>query len=153
MNGSPSRHGHQTARAIAYPDLDDRFKLCEKTPVMIRCSSSVSLSGVVLCAIASCGGMGSSKAPTLPSPSSASSNPIPLNANIKGAKPDDVSAADREAMTALSREAEQVFGAFGNGMPRLSRDGKTLLFRSNRNGLPQVYVAQGNGPHAAPRRL
>ena len=110
------------------------------------------VSGVALCSILSCGGTASNTAPTVPVSISRSS-PIEAKVNPQGAAPDDVASLDRETLALLSQDAERIFGAFGNGMPRLSRDGSALLFRSNRDGLPQVYVAQSNAPESVPRRL
>jgi dipeptidyl aminopeptidase/acylaminoacyl peptidase len=46
-----------------------------------------------------------------------------------------------------------MFAAFGNGAPRISHDGKTMLYRSNRDGLPQPYVVTLSDPRATPRAL
>lgn len=155
------KHRHDRFRGLQWGGHDDdrlhrprrSLQVVRKTPTMMRTFfSRLGVSGVVLCSIVSCGGTASNTAPTVPA-STSGPNTVQAKANTEGATPDDVASGDRESLAVLSREAEQIFGAFGNGMPRLSRDGKTLLFRSNRDGLPQVYVAQSNGPQSVPRRL
>jgi len=66
---------------------------------------------------------------------------------------DEVGAADRAAIEALSARATHVLSAFSNGSPILSRDGKTLAYRSNRDGTLTLYAASTSDPKAPPRRL
>ena len=53
----------------------------------------------------------------------------------------------------LTSVIEAVFDAFTNSSPALTRDGKSVLFISNRDGLPQLYLAPFDQPEAAARRL
>lgn len=142
------------AYAHRFSNLDDGFESCEKRRMRMETRFWHVGIGITLLALssASCGGTTSNPAPASP-PSSKGASSIPATANAGGTTPDEVSEADREALTVLSRGAEQIFGAFGNGRPRLSRDGKTLLFLSDRDGLPQAYAAQSNDGRSMPRRL
>ena len=60
-------------------------------------------------------------------------------------------AAARDAV--LAAQAQPFVDAFVDDAPRLTPDGKRLVFRSNRDGLPQLYVVDVAKPDAAPKRL
>ena len=60
-------------------------------------------------------------------------------------------AADRAAE--LSSKAAQLVDAFVNSNALLTRDAKQLLLISNRDGLPQLYVADATRPDSPARRL
>jgi len=53
----------------------------------------------------------------------------------------------------LATAAGKVLDAFVNYEPRLTRDGKRVLFVSNRDGLPQLYVADATKPESAATRV
>ncbi|HVF58411.1 MAG TPA: prolyl oligopeptidase family serine peptidase [Thermoanaerobaculia bacterium] len=67
-------------------------------------------------------------------------------------EPDPAPPADARAAE-LTTVIEAVFDAFTNGSPVLTRDGKSVLFVSNRDGLPQLYLAPADQPEAPARRL
>lgn len=67
--------------------------------------------------------------------------------------PSDVSLADAQTIAELSKHAEAILAAFGNRTPRLASDGRTLVFSSNRDGIAQLYVADGLAPRSEVRRL
>ena len=60
-------------------------------------------------------------------------------------------AAARDAE--LAKVAAGLLDAFMNTGPVLSRDGKKVIFNSNRDGLPQLYVADAAKPDAPATRL
>jgi len=53
----------------------------------------------------------------------------------------------------LSAQAAKFVDAFWNVAPEFTPDGKQVAFVSNRDGLPQLYVADTNQPEAPARRL
>ena len=60
-------------------------------------------------------------------------------------------AATRDAE--LTKLATAVLETFTNGAPALTRDGKRVVFVSNRDGLPQLYAADAADPVAPATRL
>jgi dipeptidyl aminopeptidase/acylaminoacyl peptidase len=67
-------------------------------------------------------------------------------------EPDSAPPADARSQE-LAAVIEAVFDAFTNSSPALTRDGKSVLFISNRDGLPQLYLAPFDQPEAPARRL
>src|SRR5262249_41867325 len=61
------------------------------------------------------------------------------------------SAANRAAE--LAKKAAPLVNAFVNSNALFTRDGKQLLIASNRDGLPQLYVADASRPNSPARRL
>jgi dipeptidyl aminopeptidase/acylaminoacyl peptidase len=53
----------------------------------------------------------------------------------------------------LAKAAAGLVDAFVNTRPALSRDGKKVIFNSNRDGLPQLYVADAGRPDAPAARI
>lgn len=60
-------------------------------------------------------------------------------------------AAARDAE--LAKVATGLIDAFTNTSPLLSRDGKKIIFISNRDGLPQIYVADAAKPDSPATRI
>lgn len=60
-------------------------------------------------------------------------------------------AASRDAELAV--KAASFIDAFANYEPRLARDGKKVVFLSNRDGLAQIYVADAARPEAPATRV
>jgi dipeptidyl aminopeptidase/acylaminoacyl peptidase len=60
-------------------------------------------------------------------------------------------AAQRDAE--LAKGATALIDAFTNTNPILSRDGKKVIFISNRDGLPQIYVADAAKPDSPATRI
>ncbi len=91
----------------------------------------------------------------MPSPDPAPAQPTPPSAP----PPEADATPDRPAGAAAKRDAELAaraagfMDAFTNSEPVLTRDGKRVVFVSNRDGLPQLYVADAAKPQAAPVRL
>jgi dipeptidyl aminopeptidase/acylaminoacyl peptidase len=81
--------------------------------------------------------------------------PAPADAEVKPEKvaPDVPAGADAARITELARKVTPLVDAFLNLEPQLTRDGKQALFISNRDGLPQVYVADARRPDAPAKRL
>ncbi|HMJ51723.1 MAG TPA: S9 family peptidase [Polyangiaceae bacterium] len=87
--------------------------------------------------------------------------PTPLQAHgpNKAAREQATSEADVPSGAAAARDAELAKGAAGlldafmNTGPVLSRDGKKVIFNSNRDGLPQLYVADAAKPESTAARL
>src|SRR5262245_25202979 len=65
--------------------------------------------------------------------------------------PSATEAAARE--TELARQAAAFMEAFANTSPVLTPDGRQVVFVSNRDGLPQLYVAEAARPESPARRL
>ncbi|MFL5347232.1 MAG: prolyl oligopeptidase family serine peptidase [Hyalangium sp.] len=63
------------------------------------------------------------------------------------------SGADAARDAELRRKAAPLVDAFTNSEAMLSRDGKRVLFTSNRDGLPQIYVADAARLDSPAKRL
>ncbi|MFY9549623.1 MAG: prolyl oligopeptidase family serine peptidase [Thermoanaerobaculia bacterium] len=68
-----------------------------------------------------------------------------------GVEPDPPSGSAREAE--LAKKAAAIVDAFSDSDPVLTRDGRKVVFSSNRDGLPQLYVADVARPEAPPARI
>ncbi len=104
-----------------------------------------------LCAVlflAACGSSGKT-GPEPAAPPTPVAEPTPTTTSFAGnsSKAQVNSEPDKPAGAAAARDAELAKGAaalldaFVNSAPTLSRDGKKVIFTSNRDGLPQLYVA------------
>ncbi|HJZ83953.1 MAG TPA: prolyl oligopeptidase family serine peptidase [Polyangia bacterium] len=90
-------------------------------------------------------------APTAPAaPQSAPAPEAPSSATVAPDVPSG-SAATRDAE--LAKQAAAILGVFTNNDVAFSRDGKRLVVVSDRDGLPQLYVADARHPDAAPTRI
>ena len=67
--------------------------------------------------------------------------------------PDRPSGAVAARVAELSRKASALVDAFVNNEALFTRDGKRVVFVSNRDGLPQLYAADASRPDSPPRRL
>ena len=67
--------------------------------------------------------------------------------------PDAPAAADAARVAELSEKARAIVDAYTNNEPPSLADGKKVVFVSNRDGLPQLYLAELDQPAAAPARL
>ena len=79
-----------------------------------------------------------------PAPSEPASGPV---------APDVPSGAAAQRDGVLVSDAERIVATFSNGDPSLSLDGKKVVFRSNRDGLSQLYLAEVGKPDAPVVRL
>jgi dipeptidyl aminopeptidase/acylaminoacyl peptidase len=66
---------------------------------------------------------------------------------------DTPSGDDAKRDAELTADAAGIFEAFANTMPKLTPDGKKVVFKSNRDGIPQLYVSEVAKPEAAPVRV
>jgi dipeptidyl aminopeptidase/acylaminoacyl peptidase len=66
-------------------------------------------------------------------------------------QPDAPTPSAREAE--LGKQAAAIIDAFTDGAAVFTRDGKKVVFVSNRDGLPQLYVADAANPDAPATRL
>jgi len=72
---------------------------------------------------------------------------------VVDAKPDVPSGAAAQRDAELAKQVAGFIDAFNNSEPILTRDGKKVVFVSNRDGLPQLYIADVAKPDAPPTRL
>jgi dipeptidyl aminopeptidase/acylaminoacyl peptidase len=68
-------------------------------------------------------------------------------------KPDVPKGADAARIADLASKAQPLVDAFLNSEGMLSRDGKQVIFVSNREGHPQLYVADASRPDSPAKRL
>jgi dipeptidyl aminopeptidase/acylaminoacyl peptidase len=115
---------------------------------------------LVFCASALACAAAGSAAPVTPEPAAAaepsSAKALASSVENRAAKvvTEDVpsgAAAQRDGE--LEKQAAKFVDAFWNSSPELTPDGKRVAFVSNRDGLPQLYVADVGQPEAAARRL
>jgi dipeptidyl aminopeptidase/acylaminoacyl peptidase len=67
--------------------------------------------------------------------------------------PDPVTGTAAARVAELSAKAQALVDAFLNSEALLTRDGKQVVFVSNRDGLPQLYVGDAARPSSPARRL
>ncbi len=67
--------------------------------------------------------------------------------------PDTLSGAAAERVSELAKKTAPLVDAFLNSNALFTRDGKQLLLVSNRDGLPQLYLADALRPDSPARRL
>jgi dipeptidyl aminopeptidase/acylaminoacyl peptidase len=85
-----------------------------------------------------------------PAPDPAAPQPPPVEVN---AKPDVPAGASAKRDAELAARAAGYIDAFTNSEPVLTRDGKRVVFVSNRDGIPQLYIADAGKPQAPATRL
>ena len=68
-------------------------------------------------------------------------------------KPDAPAGADAARVAELVRKAQPLVDAFLNSEAHLTRDGKQVVLVSNRDGLPQLYLADAAQPASPAKRL
>lgn len=107
---------------------------------MTRCHKLVS---AVLCCISISAFAGAGAA--TPAPAGAAKQAL--------VAPDVPSGKDSARDTELAKRAAGFIDAFSNSDPVLSPDGKRMVFVSNRDGLPQLYVGDPARPSAPATRL
>jgi dipeptidyl aminopeptidase/acylaminoacyl peptidase len=90
-------------------------------------------------------------APAAPEPTAAAPpSPPPVAAS---GEPDTPTGADAARDAELAKAVAGVVDAFTNGQARFTRDGKRVVFVSDRDGLPQLYIADAGKPDAPATRL
>jgi dipeptidyl aminopeptidase/acylaminoacyl peptidase len=105
------------------------------------------LSALLLAAV-----LGACASAPQPQPGS-SAAAAPASAPPAKEAPDVPSAAAAARVAELASKATPLVDAFVNASAALTRDGKQVLLLSNRDGLPQIYVADASRPDAPARRL
>ena len=100
------------------------------------------ITSCVACACRNTGPVGAPPASALgpAAPPSASLAPIPAGAPVTS-DPDVPSGAAAARDRELAQKASAFIDVFVNTQPVFSRDGKRVIFTSDRDGLPQLYVA------------
>lgn len=88
--------------------------------------------------------------PTSTTPTAKSSAAPAVPASVE---PDTPTGADATRDAELSKQATGILAAYSNHSPRLTPDGKQVVFVSDRDGLPQLYLAEVARPEAPPLRL
>lgn len=90
---------------------------------------------------------------TPPSGAVTSAAPASASSGVGKQAPDVPSGEDAARIAELARQVTPLVDAFVNTEALLTRDGKRVVFVSNRDGLPQIYVADAARPDAPARRL
>jgi dipeptidyl aminopeptidase/acylaminoacyl peptidase len=117
---------------------------------------------ILAIALAACGGPNKTAAPTPPEtppaaqPDEAKAPPAasPIAVDATPDRPSAAHAArEAELAKAITTVIDAFSNAFTNGQPQFTRDGKRVVFASNRDGLPQLYVGDAGKPDAPPTRL
>jgi dipeptidyl aminopeptidase/acylaminoacyl peptidase len=85
----------------------------------------------------------------------ASTAPVATAAAAKPAleKPDAPAGADAARVAELAAKAQPLVDVFLNSEALLTRDGKQVVLVSNRDGLPQLYLADAARPDSPAKRL
>ena len=68
-------------------------------------------------------------------------------------EPTELSDADKARDQALAPKIGAIIDAYSSFDPQLSPDGKKLLFRSNRGGVPELYVGEVGKPADPPKKV
>jgi dipeptidyl aminopeptidase/acylaminoacyl peptidase len=104
--------------------------------------------------VAACGGSKSTPvAPEPAPPAPPPAAPAPPPAPRADAAPTVPAGADAARDAELAKLAAPLFEISSNSGAQLTRDGKRVVFVSDRDGLPQAYVAEIARPAAPPVRL
>lgn len=125
----------------------------------LRTSSRAALFLLVAAASAvslACGGDGSPRTAPPPAAPTASATPsalAPPPAASANADPTVLSSGDAARDKALAPKIEAIVDAFGNFDAQLSPDGKRVLFRSNRDGVPELFVGEVGKPAAPAKKV
>jgi dipeptidyl aminopeptidase/acylaminoacyl peptidase len=102
---------------------------------------------------AACGGTPARTGATSPPQSPSPAPPSASRTAAATSDPDVPAGADASRDAELAKRFEPFIDAFTNSGGILSPDGKRVVFISNRDGLPQLYVANAGKPEAPATRL
>jgi dipeptidyl aminopeptidase/acylaminoacyl peptidase len=102
---------------------------------------------------AACGGTPAQTRPTSPPQSPSPAAPATAPKAATTSNPDVPAGADAARDAELAKKFEPIIDAFTNSEGISSPDGKRVVFASNRDGLPQLYVADTSKPEASATRL
>lgn len=114
---------------------------------------------LLLAALTSCGPAPVTGPPPAPTPAPTAAPPAapppaaPAAPAAGPASPDVPAGADAARDAELAKRITPLVDAFTNFGARFTPDGKSIVFRSNRDGLPQLYVADAAKAQAPARRL
>jgi len=108
--------------------------------------------------VAACGGPSKStpaapEAPAEPAPTVEPPAPAPAPPRVVDATPDQPSGAIAARDAELAKLAAPLLELPSNSGAKFTRDGKRVVFVSNRDGLPQPYIADAGKPDAPATRL
>jgi dipeptidyl aminopeptidase/acylaminoacyl peptidase len=123
---------------------------------MVPAMRSTPILAAVVAVLAACGGASKTPPPALPEAPAGPSTPAtpaPPEPVAVDANPDKPSGADAARDAELAAAATAAIEAFSNGQAVLTRDGKRVVFVSDRDGLPQLYIADAGKPDAPATRL
>ena len=134
------------------------------TRAAMNLRASPRIAGIFVLLAASCGppqepvtsGPGPSQDPPTVAPPVTAATPTATAQTPPAApavEPDVPSGADAARDAELSAVAANIYDAFYNIAPRLTPDGKKVFFRSNRDGLTQLYAADATKPDAPATRI
>ena len=90
-------------------------------------------------------------AAALPSATAAPAAPQPSTPSLL--PPDSLTGPVADRVAELATKATPLVDAFVNSNGLFTRDGKQVLITSNRDGLPQLYIADASKPDSPARRL
>ena len=112
------------------------------------------ITSVLSLALLTCAAAASRAAQTAPlAPTQEGARPsAPQPPATAGSAPTVLSAAQLARDAALAPRTQALLRAFTNSRPRLLSDGR-VVFVSNRDGLPAIYVGDAAQPSASPRKL
>ncbi|MCP3140332.1 S9 family peptidase [Pyxidicoccus xibeiensis] len=95
--------------------------------------------------------------PSSPEPAAASGPAAPAapepTAPAAKVAPDVLAGEEAARVSELAARVTPLVDAFINAEPQFTRDGQRTLFISNRDGLPQLYVADAKRPDSPAKRL
>jgi dipeptidyl aminopeptidase/acylaminoacyl peptidase len=96
--------------------------------------------------------------PPVPQPPPTPAAPVGASAVAHAAPapnsdPSVLTDAQRARDKSLAPKVEAILDAFGNYDGRLSPDGKRIAFRSNRGGVPELFVAEVGKPSEPPKKI
>jgi dipeptidyl aminopeptidase/acylaminoacyl peptidase len=77
----------------------------------------------------------------------------PATGGLKTEPPDPIASADAARIAELTRQVTPLVDAFVNSEAFFTRDGKQVLLVSNRDGLPQIYIADASRTDSPVKRL
>lgn len=126
---------------------------------MVRAMRSTTIVAALVAVLtAACGGSPKTPPPALPEappqPAAAPAAPAPPPEPVAvNANPDVPAGADAARDAELAKVAAGAIDAFVNGQPAFTRDGKRVVFVSDRDGVPQLYIADAGKPDAPATRL
>jgi dipeptidyl aminopeptidase/acylaminoacyl peptidase len=89
----------------------------------------------------------------MPTPGASTSSTAPTPATPPVVQPDAPQGTDAERDAVLAKDATEIFQAFSNSEPRLTADGATVVFESNRDGLTQLYASDAKKTDSPAKRL